>query len=1537
MSGFTASGLVNGELATVLSGVTASGSGTNAGSYTVAARGTDSNYNLTLVNGTLTIDKAHLTVTADPQSRLYGAANPTLTTTVSGFVNDQNLSTAGVTGAGSATTTAVPTTNVGTATISAAAGTLAASNYDFSNLVAGTLTIDKAHLTVTADPQSRLYGAANPVLTTTVSGFVNDQNLSTSGVSGAGSATTTAVPTTNVGTAAISAAVGTLAASNYDFATLTAGTLTIAKAHLTVTADPQSRLYGATNPTLTTTVSGFVNDQNLSTSGVTGAGSATTTALPTTNVGTTAISAAVGTLAASNYDFATLTAGTLTIDKAHLTVTADPQSRLYGAANPTLSTTVSGFVNDQNLSTSGVSGAGSATTTAVPTTNVGTVAISAASGTLAASNYDFSNLVAGTLTIDKAHLTVTADPQSRLYGAANPVLSTTVSGFVNDQNLGTSGVSGAGSATTTAVPTTNVGTATITAAAGTLTASNYDFATLTDGTLTIAKAHLTVTADNQSRLYGAANPTLTTTVSGFVNDQNLSTSGVSGAGSATTTAVPTTNVGTATISAASGTLAASNYDFTTLTAGTLTIDKAHLTVTADNQSRLYGAANPTLTTTVSGFVNDQNLSSSGVTGAGSATTTALPTTNVGTAAISATAGTLTAGNYDFATLTAGTLTIDKAHLTVTADNQGRLYGAANPTLTTTVSGFVNDQNLSTSGVTGAGSATTTALPTTTVGSAAISATAGTLTAGNYDFATLTDGTLTIAKANATVTANSDLTKTYSGVSQSVSGFTASGLVNGEAATVLIGVTASGSGTNAGSYSTVASGTDSNYNLTLVNGALTIGKAAATVTANSDLTKTYSGVSQSVSGFTASGLVNGEAATVLIGVTAGGSGTNAGSYSTVASGTDSNYNLTLVDGSLKIGKADATVTANSDLTKTYSGVSQSVSGFTATGLVNNETESVLTGVAAGGSGKNAGTYSSTARGTDSNYNLTLVNGSLAIAKASATVTANSDLTKTYSGVSQSVSGFTATGLVNSETESVLTSVSASGSGTNAGSYSTVASGTDSNYNLTLVNGSLVIGKAAATVIANSDLTKTYNGVSQSVSGFTASGLVNGEQATVLTGVSAGGSGTNAGTYISTASGTDSNYNLTLVDGALTIAKANATVTANSDLTKTYSGVSQSVNGFSASGLVNSEAATVLTGVTAGGSGKNAGTYTSTASGTDSNYNLTLVDGALTIAKANATVTANSGTATYSGLKQRVTGFTASGLVNNETESVLINVTAGVGGINAGSYTSKAVGDDGNYNLTMVDGSLTIDKAHLTVTADNLSRFYGATNPSFTQTITGFVNNETTSVITGTGAGSSTATTSSAVGSAAISAGTGNLTAANYDFSKLVSGTLTIAVDTAAVAAAQAAVDAAAANAKAAAAAATASSTAGSVTGETSAGMSPFSPTPDTSGGGGVSVSLVREPSAQQSGIITVSVPKEMATAGSSFSFSFPAQLAAAAADTSDAVSVTTLGGAALPAWLRFNPESKSFTASTVPEGAFPIHVTVTIGRNISNIVISHLTE
>jgi hypothetical protein len=87
---------------------------------------------------------------------------------------------------------------------------------------------------------------------------------------------------------------------------------------------------------------------------------------------------------------------------------------------------------------------------------------------------------------------------------------------------------------------------------------------------------------------------------------------------------------------------------------------------------------------------------------------------------------------------------------------------------------------------------------------------------------------------------------------------------------------------------------------------------------------------------------------------------------------------------------------------------------------------------------------------------------------------------------------------------------------------------------------------------------------------------------------------------------------------------------------------------------------------------------------------------------------------------------------------------------------------------------VNKAHLTVTADNKSMGHGDPVPTLTYSLTGFVNNEnaTTANVTGTVALSTTGTSSSPAGYYPITVGTVSLAAPNYDFPTTVNGTLTI---------------------------------------------------------------------------------------------------------------------------------------------------------------------
>src|SRR2546422_4966318 len=91
-----------------------------------------------------------------------------------------------------------------------------------------------------------------------------------------------------------------------------------------------------------------------------------------------------------------------------------------------------------------------------------------------------------------------------------------ITGFRNGESLSTSDVPDSPLLTTSADSSGHVDPYSITAAPGTLSASNYDF-TFVDGPLTISPAALTITADNQSMIYGSSLPTLTANYSGLAN------------------------------------------------------------------------------------------------------------------------------------------------------------------------------------------------------------------------------------------------------------------------------------------------------------------------------------------------------------------------------------------------------------------------------------------------------------------------------------------------------------------------------------------------------------------------------------------------------------------------------------------------------------------------------------------------------------------------------------------------------------------------------------------------------------------------------------------------------------------------------------------------------------------------------------------------------------------------------------------------------------------------------------------------------------
>jgi hypothetical protein len=163
-----------------------------------------------------------------------------------------------------------------------------------------------------------------------------------------------------------------------------------------------------------------------------------------------------------------------------------------------------------------------------------------------------------TQTVRPIILTVTASNASRAYGAVNPAFTGTTSGAVNGDAFTVSG-------TTTAASASAPGAYTITPTVTGTNVANYTV-TKENGSLTITQAALTVTATNATRVYGAANPVLTGTVSGAVNGDTFT---VSGTTAATLTSTPGTYPITPTVTGAN----LSDYAVTNVN-GTLTVTQA---------------------------------------------------------------------------------------------------------------------------------------------------------------------------------------------------------------------------------------------------------------------------------------------------------------------------------------------------------------------------------------------------------------------------------------------------------------------------------------------------------------------------------------------------------------------------------------------------------------------------------------------------------------------------------------------------------------------------------------------------------------------------------------------------------------------------------------------------------------------------------------------------------------------------------------------------------------------------------------------------
>lgn len=315
----------------------------------------------------------------------------------------------------------------------------------------------------------------------------------------------------------------------------------------------------------------------------------------------------------------------------------------------------------------------------------------------------------------------------------------------------------------------------------------------------------------------------------------------------------------------------------------------------------------------------------------------------------------------------------------------------------------------------------------------------------------------------------------------------------------------------------------------------------------------------------------------------------------------------------------------------------------------------------------------------------------------------------------------------------------------------------NYNINVEYGTLTVRNRSTlyeiTVKASSG-TRTYNGTAQSVSGFESLNFEVAGHSYKVEGLEANGSGTNAGTYEVSVSGTaivkdaagndvTKQFNVNRQEGTLTIVPRALTLTSASD-TKTYDGTALTNHGVtvSAPGFAGSDGASynVTGSQMLQGSSKNTFEYTLNPGTLEQNYTITKVEGTLTVLgvteKFPIVAEAKSASLMYDGKVHTVSGLVQDTFEFNGQKYTLVGLTASASGTDAGTYVVKVTGSAGvkdakgndvtsQFAVTTRDGRLEITRRKVVLESASAAKKYDGkplTAPAVTVSGDGFVDGE-----------------------------------------------------------------------------------------------------------------------------------------------------------------------------------------------------------------------
>lgn len=1041
--------------------------------------------NIVLVNGTLSIQPAPLTVVADNYIVNFNDPVPSYTASYSGFVNGETeaVLTTPVTLTGSYVQGDAP----GGYGIIPSGGV--AANYLITYLP-GLLTVqtNSRQIIVTADSNSKTYDGTPltdddytvlglPIgftLEATVTGSVT--NVADSAV---GNNVVSNIIIRNLLNQDVTAFFPNILAVN--------GSLTITPAALTAEMTDYVIIFDDPAPTYGVTYTGFVNGETETV--LTNPTTAACSYVQGDPVGQYPITGSGAT--AANYSISYL-AGTLTVapDSDQITVLASYASKTYDGTPLTSSNyTVIGLPAGYSAQVT-ISGSATHVVDSIPGNNVvGTVTIY--DDAMVDVTGNFSNIVKidGTLTITPATITAKMDDQVISYLDPAPTYGTTYTGFVNGE---TEAVLLTPTTPTCAyAPGDYAGSYDIFGSGA--SAADYVFS-YQQGTLTVQKndTQLVFTAASDSKIYdGTALTNSTYFTSGILPQDFTAEVTVVGTALHVPDSVPGNNqITSVIIKDGSNIDVTANFSNITAVNGTLTITPKTLIGNVDNESVTFGDAPPVYHITYAGFVPGEDESA--ISEEGTITCSYVTGAATGSYPISASGG--LAQDYTFVYVP-GTLTVMpySQTITVVAAYATKVYDGT----ALTASGYTVVGTLPTGYTLEAvvtGSATNVAdslIGNNVVTSVIIRNASNEDVTANFSNLNKVNGTLTITPAPLTIEAR-DLVVSFTDPEPIYTAIY-TGFVNGETVAVLTSpVSFSGTyhqGDEPGVYSITDFGAAAaNYVITYLPGVVVVTASEDQITVLADSnSKPYDGSPLTDAGYNVVGLPDGYTlqATVSGTVTNVADTTNNNNVitsftiydDTMTDVTADFANVVLVPGTLSV-TTDPLVAKMQDMEVPY-GAPIPAYTVTYSGFVNNETEAVLTAptVAEGTytQGSIPGTYTITGKGASaSNYTIYYQPGALVVTENhTAIVVTSADATKVYDGMPLTNHNFTQTGLP----EGYHLSVEVTGAVTNVDPLIW----TDANLaemEPTTVFHNNTIGKITIYNHANEDVTAYFSNISKS---------------------------------------------------------------------------------------------------------------------------------------------------------------------------------------------------------------------------------------------------------------------------------------------------------------------------------------------------------------------------------------------------------------------------------------------------------------------------